>query len=172
MLKTAKSDLPLFIYAHSLGGLVAIKLLLDKPELAVSGCIITSPLLGLAKNMNFNWAKKMVIHHLGEDLSDFIVNSRVNPTALTKKTNYLHTIFDDRMMLPFMSVKMAKYIFEALDFVKAHQDEFRYPIKIFHGKLDTVTNPEDSRDFIYKKVKPFKELHLFSEGYHELQHDT
>ena len=167
MLKTARSDLPLFIYAHSLGGLVAIKLLLDKPELAVSGCIITSPLLGLAKNMNFNWAKKMVIHHLGEDLSDFIVNSRVNPTALTKKTN-----LDDRMMLPFMSVKMAKYIFEALDFVKAHQDEFRYPIKIFHGKLDTVTNPEDSRDFIYKKVKPFKELHLFSEGYHELQHDT
>lgn len=58
--------------------------------------------------------------YLGDHLSDFIVNSRVNPTALTKKTKYLHTIFDDRLMLPFMSVKMAKYIFEGLDYVKQH----------------------------------------------------
>lgn len=115
MLKTARSDLPLFLYGHSLGGLVTIKLLLDKPELNVSGCIITSPLLGLAKNMHFNWIKKQFMHYLGDHLADFIVNSRVNPTALTKKTKYLHTIFDDRLMIPFMSVKMAKYIFEGLD---------------------------------------------------------
>ena len=92
-LKTARADLPLFLYAHSLGGLVIIKLLLERPELNVSGCIVTSPLLGLTKNMEFNWAKRMAIHYLGDDLSDFIVNSRVNPTALTKKTKYLHTIF-------------------------------------------------------------------------------
>ncbi len=51
---------------------------------------------------------------LGDDLSDFIINSKVNPTALTKKTKYLHTIFEDRMMLPFLCVNMAKSIFEAL----------------------------------------------------------
>lgn len=55
------------------------------------------------------------MHYLGDSLGDFIVNSRVNPTALTKKTKYLHTIFDDRLMIPFMSVKMAKYLFEGLD---------------------------------------------------------
>lgn len=115
MLKNARADLPLFIYAHSLGGLVTIKLLIDKPELNVSGCIITSPLLGLAKNMHFNWVKRQFMHYLGDHLADFIVNSRVNPTALTKKTKYLHTIFDDRLMIPFMSVKMAKYIFEGVD---------------------------------------------------------
>lgn len=65
LLKSARSDLPLFLYAHSLGGLVVIKLLLDRPDLAVSGCIITSPLLGLAKNMHFNWVKKQAIHYLG-----------------------------------------------------------------------------------------------------------
>jgi hypothetical protein len=68
--------------------------------------------------MHLNWIKKQFMKHLGDHLSDFIVNSRVNPTALTKKTKYLHTIFDDRLMLPFMSVKMAKYIFEGLDYVK------------------------------------------------------
>lgn len=115
LLRNARADLPLFIYGHSLGGLVIIKLLLDKPELNISGCILTSPLLGLAKNMHFNWIKRQFMHYLGDYLADFIVNSRVNPTALTKKTKYLHTIFDDRLMIPFMSVKMAKYIFEGLD---------------------------------------------------------
>lgn len=118
MLKSARTDLPLFIYAHSLGGLVVIKLLLEKPQINVSGCIITSPLLGLAKNMHLNWVKKSFMKHLGDHLADFIINSRVNPTALTKKTKYLHTIFDDRLMIPFMSVKMAKYIFEGVDYVK------------------------------------------------------
>jgi acylglycerol lipase len=111
LLRNARADLPLFVYGHSLGGLVIIKLLLDKPELNISGCILTSPLLGLAKNMHFNWIKRQFMHYLGDYLADFIVNSRVNPTALTKKTKYLHTIFDDRLMIPFMSVKMAKYIF-------------------------------------------------------------
>lgn len=140
MLKTVRSDLPVFLYGHSLGGLVTIKLLMDKPDLNISGCIITSPLLGLAKNMHFDWIKKQFMSHLGDHLSDFIVNSRVNPTALTKKTKYLHTIFDDRLMLPFMSVKMAKYIFEGLDYVKSNSQNFKFPIIIFHGKQDTVTN--------------------------------
>ena len=148
MMKIARKDLPLFVYGHSLGGLVTIKLLIDRPEINVAGCIVTSPLLGLAKNMHFNWIKKQVMRHLGDHLQDFIVNSRVNPTALTKKTKFLHTIFDDRLMIPFMSVKMAKYIFEGVDFVKKKSGEFRFPIIIFHGKLDTVTNPEDSKAFI------------------------
>lgn len=114
LLKRARPDLPLFIYGHSLGGLVVIKLLLEKSELNVSGCIITSPLLGLSKNIHFNWIKKKFIDHLGDHLSDFIVNSQVNPTALTKKTKYMHTIFDDRLMIPFMSVKMAKHIFNSI----------------------------------------------------------
>ena len=122
MMKTARRDLPLFLYGHSLGGLVVIKLLLDRPELTVSGCIITSPLLGLAKDMEFNWVKKMMAHYLGEYLSDFMINSKVNPTALMKKTEPLYSTFKDPMILPILSVKLAKYAFEALEYVKAHRD--------------------------------------------------
>lgn len=155
-----------------MGGLIIIKLLLEKNTINVAGCIVTSPLLGLAKNMHMPWIKKKFLTLIGEDLSDFIVNSKVNPTALTKKTKYLYKIFEDRMMLPFMSVRMAKYMFEAVDYVQKNQDNFRYPVIIFHGKKDTVTNCEDSRNFIFNKVRPFKEFYLFPEGFHELQHDN
>lgn len=55
-----------------------------------------------------------------------------------------------------MSVKMAKYVFQGLDYVKENQSNFKYPIIILHGKQDTVTDIEDSREFIYKNVRPFK----------------
>lgn len=100
--------------------------------------------------------KKQLIHHFGDKLSDFIVGSQVNPTALTKKKEFMHTIFGDRLMLPFMSIKMAKHIFEALDYVAKNQNNFRFPVKVFHGKLDTVTNCEKSRSFVYDVVKPYK----------------
>lgn len=76
------------------------------------------------------------------------------------------------MMLPFLSVRMAKYLFEAVDFVQKKQDQFKFPIIIFHGKLDTVTSYEHSRHFVFNKIRPFKEFHLFQQGYHELQHDN
>ena len=76
-----------------MGGLVTIKLLLEKTELNVSGCIITSPLLGMGKSIKNPWLKVQTLKLLGDGLSDFILNSKVNPTALTKKTKYLHTIF-------------------------------------------------------------------------------
>jgi hypothetical protein len=40
-----------------------------------------------------------------------------------------------------MSVKMAKHILDAIDYVSKKGHEFRYPVIIFHGKLDTVTDP-------------------------------
>lgn len=68
----------------------------------------------------------------------------------------MHTIFGDRLMLPFMSVKMAKYIFAGIEYVQQKGHSFRYPIIIFHGKKDTVTDPELSRKFIYDKIRPYK----------------
>lgn len=68
----------------------------------------------------------------------------------------MHAIFEDRLMLPFMSVKMAKHIFDALDYVRKRENEFRYPIIVFHGQKDTVTDPELSRKFVYNKVRPYK----------------
>jgi hypothetical protein len=40
----------------------------------------------------------------------------INPTALTKNNKYMQNIFEDRLMIPFVGVKMAKSIIQAIDF--------------------------------------------------------
>jgi hypothetical protein len=32
----------------------------------------------------------------------------INPTALTKVNRHIHSVFGDRLMIPFLSVKMAR----------------------------------------------------------------
>ena len=95
---------------------------------------------------------------MGDVLGDFVGNSKVNPTALTKDKHYYHKMFSDPLTVPFLGAGMAKSAFEKLDYVNKNLSNFHYPILIFHGKQDTVTNCEGSRHFIYSKLKPFKEL--------------
>jgi acylglycerol lipase len=171
LLTQARPELPLFIYAHSMGGMLTFKMLLARPQLKVSGCIITSPMLGLPADRHFPKAKLWFVKQMGDDLEDLIINGMINPTALTKNNKYLHNIFEDRLMLPFLSAKMAKSLFEGVDEVKQNMDKFNYPVIVFHGKQDAICNYKESKKFIESKLSQFRKLHLFERGYHELQHD-
>ena len=104
-------------------------------------------------------------------MEDMIINAMVNPTALTKNNKFLFNIFEDRLMIPFLSVKMARSIFMGLEWVQQHMGEFKYPAMLFHGKKDTVVGYQGSYNFVFNKLAPYKKLHLFENGYHELQHD-
>lgn len=154
-----------------MGGLVVVKLLLERPQLQISGCIITSPLLCMPKDRNISWMKLFIVRQIGDDLEDLIINSMVNPTALTKNNKFMHNIFEDRLMIPFISVKMAKSLFVSIEWVQQHWDSFKFPVIVFHGKKDSVVDYEGSKKFVDSKKGPLKQLHLFDNGYHELQHD-
>jgi DNA helicase IV len=98
---------------------------------------------------------------LGDELEDLIVNSMINPTALTKNNKYMQNIFEDRLMIPFVGVKMAKSILQAIDFTNSLMNNFSYPVIVFHGKKDSVVDYEDSKRFVYSKLTAYKQLHLF-----------
>ena len=140
LLTQANPDLPLYMYAHSMGAMITLKLLLSNPTLKVSGVVLTGPFLNLPSDRHFPKAKLFFAKKLGDDLEDLILNGMINPTALTKNNKYLHNIFEDRLMLPFLSAKMAKSLFEGVDFVQKNMDKFNYPVIVFHGEQDAICN--------------------------------
>ena len=71
----------------------------------------------------------------------------INPTALTKNNKYMQNIFEDRLMLPFLSAKMAKSLFDNLDWVLKRYEHFNYPVMTFHGKEDSVVSYKYSVKF-------------------------
>ena len=74
-------------------------------------------------------------------------------------------------MIPFLSVKMAKSLFVTVEWIQENEHRFTTPAIVFHGKKDTVVDCEGSRRFVHSRPDPLKQLHLFDNGYHELQHD-
>lgn len=65
LIKKANIEIPLYIYAHSLGGLLTISMLIDYPYLNVSGIIITSPFLGFPEDKGFGKIKTWALKQLG-----------------------------------------------------------------------------------------------------------
>lgn len=110
VVKQANPDLPLYLYGHSLGGLVTLTLCYEYPHINVAGVMLTSPLIGFPMDRKLPWAKAQIVKLLGKKMEDFVVNSMVNPTALTKSNKHIQTIFGDRLMIPFLSVKMGRSI--------------------------------------------------------------
>ena len=50
-------------------------------------------------------------------------------------------------------------------------DKFNYPVMVFHGEMDNICSYKESKKFVERKITPYRRLHLFKKGYHELQHD-
>jgi acylglycerol lipase len=129
--------------------------------------MLTSPLLGFPKDRRLPWLKRHLIKLVGKKMEDFVINSMVNPTALTKSNKHIQTIFGDRLMIPFLSVKMGRSILINVEKVQDFVSTYTVPVLIVHGKNDSVTNYHDSVDFIDKTNSRVKLLHLFENGYHD-----
>ncbi|CAD8043714.1 unnamed protein product [Paramecium primaurelia] len=171
LIRQASKDLPLFLYGHAMGALVIISLLIRNPKLKISGVICTAPTLGFPLNRNIGPFKQFLIKNFGHYLEDLVINTNVNPTSLSKNNQHIQRIFEDRLVMPFLGVGMARSIYKTLPFIFKNSVQFQFPIIIFHGKQDTQSSYENSVQFINQVGSKDKQIKLFDEGYHELQHD-
>lgn len=105
---------------------------------------------------------------MGKELEDIVINSNIHPTSLTKNDAFLRKCYGDRLMIPFLGLHMAKSIYEGVDYIRANAYKFSYPLYIFHGKKDIVTDHYESILFFNKCASLDKTLKLFPDGYHEL----
>jgi alpha-beta hydrolase superfamily lysophospholipase len=171
LLRQAHRDLPLFVYGHSMGGALVTSLFMRNPYLNVAGVILTSALFGLPKERKFSAGKLWFLRLFGDELEEVMLNSMVSPTALFEINPPLRKIFDDRLLVPILSMKMAKSLIEMIDYIVPSAHKFKYPCLIIHGFKDSVTPCDDSVRFYNKISSEEKTLKIFPDGYHELHHD-
>jgi Serine aminopeptidase, S33 len=65
LISTVNINSPLYIYAHSLGALVALTFLIRNPSLHVSGVIMSSPMLSFPSNRKYISLKMLMLKALG-----------------------------------------------------------------------------------------------------------
>lgn len=103
--------MPLFLYGHSMGGLIVCKLLLDRPKINVSGCVLTSPCLGF-ENSLLTPAKAKMIKILGGILGNNLTPAEVPHTKLYKDQKNLDKYIFDPLLVKYISLRTAKSLIQ------------------------------------------------------------
>jgi acylglycerol lipase len=159
---------PLFFYAHSLGGQIALRFL-ETTGTACQGAVIASPWLRLA--FKPPWWKVALA-----GLAMRIWPSFVQPTGhdwqrLSRDQGHLNTFPDLDLVHHGISARMYFSVCQAGEKALSEAGALRVPLFLLHGDADPVTSHHSTCEFFERVGTEDKTLRIFPEGRHETHND-
>lgn len=158
--------LPVFLFGHSLGGLVTASSAATDPA-GTAGVVLSGaaflPGRGTALRL-LSRAVAAVAPRLG--------TVRLPPAGMTQSAAILERVAEDALM--FRGAMPARLGASMLDVAADAWPRYRawqLPVLVVHGTADTYTEPEGSRLFFDTIPARDKTLHLVEGGYHETLND-
>lgn len=170
LLRQADPNLPLFLWGQSMGGLLATTILINNPQLRISGALITSPLYS-TPNMDISSFKMQVSRVLLRSNPEMLVNGMIYPTALSRDDVYIRHIFEDKKLLPFCGGPMAASMVDLMETLQSSAHLFKFPVLFVHGDNDVITLCSATEEFYKRCGSRNKTMKIVKGGYHELHHD-
>ncbi len=160
---------PLFLYAHSLGGQVAINYILrDHPDF-LKGAVIASPWLRLAFKPNpFKLLLAKLLRYL---LPTFSQEAGQDVTKLSRDTEFLKAMPDRNLNHRRVSARMYFEMVKGARLAFDGAERFEVPLLMLHGTHDSVTSFSASEEFFARVKSVDKSFRAYSEGVHETHND-
>ena len=158
----------LFLYGHSLGGLIVSEYVLWYPQ-GLAGLIVSGNPLRPAS------AAKPHLIALSRILSriwpTFAVTLSIDGSALTRDPKVAKAYESDPLVHSRATVRWGSETLAAIDRVRARATEIRLPILIVHGESDRVNSVEGSRELFDTVSSQDKEIRIYPGGMHEPHND-
>jgi alpha-beta hydrolase superfamily lysophospholipase len=162
----AQQQFPIFLFGHSLGGIVTATSVLREP--GVDGVILSSGALYVKSNA-FVRAFLPVIAWIAPALP--LVS--LNPRGISHDPEVVRAFTQDPIVYHgAIPARLAASILLTSDANWPRYSEWQAPTLAIHGTADRFTNPEGSRRLIAAIGSQDATLHLVDGGYHELLNDT
>lgn len=162
-----ESELPTFLYGHSLGGNIVLDAGFHHPN-NLAGVIATSPCLRTA----FKPSKIKIIlaHILGKLLPGLIMKSGLDVEALSRDKAVVKAYRDDVYVHDKISASLGLILLETGQYALNHADEWTLPLLLMHGTADQITSHQASQTFTEKAGEPV-ELVSWDGYYHEIHNE-
>lgn len=160
-------ELPLFLYGHSLGGILVLHYGLSR-KLDVKGVIATSS--GLRTALEKQPLKVFLAKVLGSLIPSTTIVSGLDPNGISHDKNVVKAYQEDPLVHDKASLGFGKVMLGVTKWTLEHAGEFSRPLLLLHGKADPIAFPSGSIEF----AAPLKEkctLVLWEDGYHELHNE-
>lgn len=89
--------LPVFLYGHSIGALIVPLFLIINPDYPIAGVLMTSPMIDIPAERKINSLKNLFFSKIMSSFcGSIIMNSFMNPTAMTKDNNNVRELCNPR----------------------------------------------------------------------------
>lgn len=162
--------LPLFIYGHSLGGLLTLTYVLQHPE-GVQGVIVTGAALRSA--LQEQKAKVTLVKALGSILPALSLKSELETAGLSHDAAVVQAYINDPLVHDKVSLGLGKAGLDAIEVCFARASAFKPPLLIMHGGADRITYPSGSEDFarLASQTNHDVTLKIWDGLYHEIHNE-
>ena len=162
--------LPLFLYGHSLGGLLALTYAIQY-HAGLQGVIVTGA--GLRSALQEQKAKIIMARILGALAPAMTIPSGLDATAISRQQKVVETYVNDPLVHDKTSLGLGKAALTAIDLCFSRAKEFKPPLLIMHGTADRLTYASGSEDFARLAGETNRDvtLKLWEGLYHELHNE-
>lgn len=165
--RAALSDKPLFLFGHSLGGLVAAASPAEDSS-GLAGVVLSAPALLIEAPAHLRAIAGVV--------ASFAPGARLAPpldvAGLSRIPEEIEAYRNDPMVSDSrVPAKTGATAIAVAEQAWARYPNWTVPVLVLHGERDTATNPEGSKRFHALVKASDKELVLYPEGRHELLND-
>ncbi|MDF1570675.1 MAG: lysophospholipase [Bacteroidales bacterium] len=165
--RTKFPGIPMILYGHSLGGLIALSHALET-NAAVDGLVTTSPWLRLVHPPSK--ALVSVASQLRKIAPGLTLSNGLDADDISSDKAEADKYRDDPLVHDRISLGLFFSVFEAGNDVMNHAQEIKCPFLIMHGTGDRITSHEASSEFAANSGNTTT-LKLWEGSRHELHHE-
>lgn len=160
---------PLFLFGHSMGGLISLKLLLDHSPTGFAGLILSSPALGLT--LPVPKIKEVAAHWLAEWLPKVTLYNEIQFDDLVRDQNLVAQYRADPLRHNRASPRLFVGLIETMDEVKREAAKIHIPTMIQLAGHERLVSTPESEAFFENLGATKKELYIYADSYHEIYND-
>jgi alpha-beta hydrolase superfamily lysophospholipase len=166
--KKHNPGVPIFVYGHSLGGLVSTYYALKHGD-QLRGLVLSGAALKLHPSVT--GGQKAAARFFGAVLPGLPAQA-IDDSEFVREPTAQKEIAEDPLIdhsnLPARSAKAA---LTAIEDLEGRMEEVSVPLLILHGQIDKATNVEGSRELAARARSTDKTLRLYENMYHDLLHE-
>jgi alpha-beta hydrolase superfamily lysophospholipase len=154
---------PLIVFGHSLGGLVAASLA-AAGQVPLDGLVLSSPAL----DPGWSVVQKLLIATLPKLMPNVRVGNGLDAQFLSHDPAVVAAYQSDPRVHDRVSARLAQFIAEAGPSVISHAPEWKVPTLLLYAGADKLVNPAGSRAFAAAAPSAVVTSHCFEHLFHEI----
>lgn len=164
--KRIQPDLPVFLFGHSMGGLIATRVAEEYPN-SYRALAISAPHLFSAKDSVKKLLPLISVVRRVAPKTTFSSSSRFTPSDLSHNQRAVERYVDDPYVHDRVSPNLFFGLEDSIDLAMANANKIKIPTLIVYGSADRVVDPAGAQE-LYKKIESEKRIIEIAGGKHEM----